>query len=187
MLVVRKSRIKNAGRGLFTTSRIRKGDQVVEYIGQKLTWKQCLKKYKGKLEKLTYVFAVNDDNCIDAYLYPEALASFANDANGTVGKKKYHNNCEYRVRKHRPYIIATKNIPPNTEILVDYGDEYWEAIREREEEAHEKELKRTGKWKEELKRREAEELKKKEAAKRKRAAAKKKKKGASKKKAAKKK
>src|SRR5882757_4796769 len=141
MLVVRKSRIKGAGRGLFTTSKVRKGDLIIEYIGEKLTWKQCLKKYKGKLEKLAYVFAVNDNNCLDAYLYPDALASFANDANGTIGKKKYHNNSEYRIRKGKPYILATKNIPANSEIFVDYGNEYWDAIREREEEAKEKELK----------------------------------------------
>ena len=135
MLVVRKSRIKGAGRGLFTTSRIRKGDAIVEYLGEKLTWKQCLKRYKQDLTQLLYVFCVNDDNCIDAKYTTDELAQYANDANGTPKeKRKYENNCEYNIIKGRPYIVATKNIPPNSEILVDYGDDYWEAVQENKEE-----------------------------------------------------
>lgn len=139
MLVVRKSRIKGAGRGLFTTSRIRKGDAIVEYLGEKLTWKQCLKRYKKDLTQLLYVFCVNDDNCIDAKYTTDELAQYANDANGTPkGKRKYENNCEYNIIKGRPYIVATKNIPANSEILVDYGDDYWEAVQENKEEKEKK-------------------------------------------------
>jgi hypothetical protein len=134
MLVVRKSRIKGAGRGLFTTSRIRKGDVIVEYLGEKLTWKQCLKRYKKDLTKLLYVFCINDDNCVDAKYTPDELAQYANDANGTPKeKRKYENNCEYNIIKGKPYIVATKNIPANSEILVDYGDDYWEAVTENQE------------------------------------------------------
>src|SRR6267154_1086598 len=106
MLKVRPSRIRGAGRGLFTTSRIRKGDVIVEYLGEKLTWKQCIKRYKKNLKELAYVFSVSDDNCIDAKPVPDALAKYANDANGSVGK--YKNNAEYRIIKGRPYIVATK-------------------------------------------------------------------------------
>lgn len=130
MLVVRKSRIKGAGRGLFTTSKIRKDDVIVEYLGDKLTWKQCLQRYKKDLTKLLYVFAVSDDNCIDAKPCPDELAQYANDANGTEIGKRHENNSEYRIIKKRPYIVATTDIGPGAEILVDYGDEYWEAIRE---------------------------------------------------------
>lgn len=130
MLKVRKSRIEGAGKGLFTTSRIRKNDTIVEYQGEKLTWKQCLKRYKNKEQELVYVFSITDDNCIDAHSAPEALARFANDANGTEFGRKHENNAEYRIIKKKPYIVATKEIGPGAEILVDYGDEYWEAIRE---------------------------------------------------------
>lgn len=139
MLIVKKSRIPNAGRGLFTTSRIRKGDIIVEYLGDKLTWKQCLKRYKSDLTQLLYVFAISDENCIDAKPCPDELAQYANDANGGSGKSRFKNNCEYNVIKRRPYIVALKEIGPNSEILVDYGDEYWEAVRENAEE-REKEL-----------------------------------------------
>lgn len=130
MLVVRKSGIDEAGKGLFTTSRIRRGDTIVEYLGEKMTWKQCLKKYKNNAHELVYVFSVTDENCIDAHAAPDALARFANDANGTEFGKRHKNNSEYRIIKKRPYIVATREIKAGTEILVDYGDEYWDAIRE---------------------------------------------------------
>jgi hypothetical protein len=34
--------------------------------------------------------------------------------------------------------VATKAIGPGAEILVDYGDEYWEAVRENSETENEK-------------------------------------------------
>jgi SET domain-containing protein len=134
MLVVRKSRIPNAGKGLFTTSPIRKGDVVVEYLGDKLTWKQVLKRYKDNLDEVRYVFCITDDNCIDAKPRKEELAQYANDANGGGKGGPFKNNCEYHIIKKRPYIVAIKNIPANSEILVDYGDEYWEALAENAEE-----------------------------------------------------
>lgn len=130
MLKVKPSRIEGAGRGLFTTSKIRKGDTIVEYLGEKLTWKQCLRKYKHNPHELVYVFSVTDENCIDAHSKTDGLAKFANDANGSFDVGRYANNCEYQIIKGRPYIVATKNINPNKEILVDYGDEYWEAMSE---------------------------------------------------------
>jgi SET domain-containing protein len=134
MLKVKRSRLKGAGKGLFTTSRIRKNDVIVPYEGEVITWKQAQKRYKGREEELLYVFHISDDHCIDAHPFPEALAAYANDANGTkalTGKTaRLKNNCEYRVIKKKPYIVATKNIGPNSEVLVDYGDEYWEAVME---------------------------------------------------------
>lgn len=142
MLVVRKSRIPNAGRGLFTTSPIRKGDVIVEYLGDKLTWKQVLKRYKDNLDEVRYVFCITDDNCIDAKPRKDELAQYANDANGGGKGGPFKNNCEYHIKKKRPYIVAIKNIPANSEILVDYGDEYWEALAENAEEEKLKKEKR---------------------------------------------
>ncbi len=142
MLVVRKSRIPNAGRGLFTTSPIRKGDVIVEYLGDKLTWKQVLQRYKHNLDEVRYVFSITDDNCIDAKPRKEELAQYSNDANGGGKKGPFKNNCEYSIIKKRPYIVAKKSIPANAELLVDYGDEYWEAIRENEEKEMKKQEKK---------------------------------------------
>jgi SET domain-containing protein len=129
MLIVKKSRIKGAGKGLFTTSRIRKGDVIVEYQGEKMTWAQIMKRYKNDLKEARYVFHITDANCVDAQYTLDALARYANDANGP-GKNVsgLKNNAEYKVIKKKPYIIATKNIGPGSEILVDYSGDYWEVM-----------------------------------------------------------
>lgn len=130
MLVVRKSRIPNAGKGLFTTSPIRKGDVIVEYQGEKLTWDQCCKRNKKHPDQAPYLFFISKNNCVDAEHTPEALARYANDAEGYVQIKGKKNNSEYRVIKSKPYIVATAPIKANGEILVSYGGDYWDAMKE---------------------------------------------------------
>lgn len=128
MLVVKKSRIKNAGKGLFTTSRIRKGDVIVEYKGEKLTWAECEKRNEKAGVNMGYFFYVSKNNCIDANNTLDALARYANDAEGRIRNKKYNNNAHYQIMKGKAYVVATKNIPAGAEIFVEYGQEYWEAI-----------------------------------------------------------
>jgi SET domain-containing protein len=128
MLVVRKSRIPRAGKGLFTTSRIRKGDVVVEYKGEKMTWAALEKRYGKKVDKAPYLFHVSDKNCVDAQRTVDELARYANDANGFSKKPGLKNNCEYDVIKGRPYIVAIREIPAGSEIFVDYAGDYWEVM-----------------------------------------------------------
>lgn len=130
MLVVRKSRIPNAGKGLFTTSPIRKGDVIVEYKGENLTWEQCCKRNKKHPDQAPYLFFVSKNNCVDAEYTPDALARYANDAEGYVQIKGKKNNSEYRVIKSKPYIVATAPIKAGAEILVSYGGDYWDAMKE---------------------------------------------------------
>ncbi|GAB4143132.1 MAG: hypothetical protein Fur0041_18240 [Bacteroidia bacterium] len=130
MLIVKKSRIKGAGKGLFTTSRIRKGDVIVEYQGEKMTWAKAMKRYKKDVHQARYLFFINKNNCVDAQFTLDALARYANDANGPGKSNGLKNNSEYKVIKGRPYIVATKNIGPGSEILVDYSGDYWEALKE---------------------------------------------------------
>lgn len=129
MLVVRKSRIPNAGKGLFTTSPIRKGDVIVEYKGENLTWEQCCKRNKKHPDQAPYLFFVSKNNCVDAEYTLDALARYANDAEGYVQIKGKKNNSEYRVIKSKPYIVATAPIKAGAEILVSYGGDYWDAMK----------------------------------------------------------
>lgn len=129
MLIVKKSRIPGAGKGLFTTSRIRKGDLIVEYKGEKMSWANCLKRYGNDIDQAAYLYYVSKNNCIDAQFTPNELARYANDANGYNGKKGLKNNSEYTNVKGVPYIIATKNISPGSEILVDYAGDYWALMK----------------------------------------------------------
>lgn len=128
MLIVKKSRLKGVGKGLFTTSPIRKGDQIVEYKGELLTWKQCERRYGKNISKAKYLFHISYKNVVDAQRTPKELARYANDAEGFVKHKIFRNNAEYDVIKRKPYIVATKNIRAGEEIFVDYQQEYWESI-----------------------------------------------------------
>jgi SET domain-containing protein len=140
MLVVKKSRIKGAGLGLFTTSPIRKGDVIVEYQGERMTWAQAMKRYNNDVTAARYLFHITDKNTVDAQRTMDALARYANDANGP-GKTRLKNNAEYAVMKSRPYIIAAENIGAGAEILVDYSGDYWEVMLAEEKEKEQKKKK----------------------------------------------
>ncbi|MCC7303382.1 MAG: SET domain-containing protein [Bacteroidia bacterium] len=125
MLVVRKSRIPGAGKGLFTTSRIRRNDIIVEYKGEKMTWKGAIRRYGKNVDYAPYLYYVSNSNCVDAAHTKKEMARYANDANGPNKKKGMKNNCVYRNIKGVPHIVAVREISPNSEILVDYGADYW--------------------------------------------------------------
>jgi SET domain-containing protein len=127
MLVVKKSQIPGAGKGLYTTKPIKKGDRIVEYTGEIITWKEYERRVE--LDMDGYLFYINDKVCIDAYNNPEAKARYANDAAGLVKVKGLTNNSEYEVINGKAYIVATFDIPGGSEIFVDYTPEYWDAIR----------------------------------------------------------
>lgn len=129
MLIVKKSKIPRAGKGLFTTSLIRKGDLVVEYKGEKLSWAQCLKRYGKNINNARYLYYVSAKNCIDAQRRQMELARYANDAEGFNRRNGLRNNSEYTNIKGVPHIIATSNIPKGSEILVDYSGDYWKLMK----------------------------------------------------------
>jgi hypothetical protein len=130
MLYVKKSKIPNAGKGLWTDTDIKRGEVVCEYEGEKLTWKECLKRNEGQEGYGAYYFYINSKNCIDAQYAEWALGRYANDAAGFGRVDNLRNNAKYEIRKGKPYIIATRTIKSGTEIFVSYGKEYWDAMKE---------------------------------------------------------
>lgn len=124
MFQIKPSTLKGAGKGLFTTKPIKKGDIVVEYKGEILSWKQVKKRYPD-LSQIDYIFHAGPNHWVDAALTPKEFARYANDAKGVSKVKTIRNNAEYQVIKRKPYIVATRNIPAGAEIFVDYGDSYW--------------------------------------------------------------
>jgi SET domain-containing protein len=130
MLYVKKSQLPKAGKGLFTDVAIKKGEIVCEYEGEKVTWKECLRRNENQTGKGAYFFHVNDRNCVDAQHTLWALGRYANDAAGPGKKEGLKNNAAYEVMKSKPYIVAKRNIKAGEEILVSYGKEYWEAMME---------------------------------------------------------
>jgi len=124
-LVIKRSTIPGAGKGLFTKQFIAKGTRIVEYKGHATTWKlaQQQKNFNG------YVYFIKDELVIDAKNYYTTFGRYANDANGISKLKKTINNSCYVIDGKRVFIEATKNIDAGNEILVSYGKEYWDVVR----------------------------------------------------------
>ena len=124
-LTIRRSTIPGAGKGLFTKTPIAKGALIVEYKGKITTWKavQESERFNG------YAFYVNRNHVVDASRNMKAYGRYANDAKGLTKIKGLRNNATYAIRRKKVYIQAKRNIPANAEILVDYGKEYWPAVR----------------------------------------------------------
>lgn len=125
-LVVKKSTLPNAGKGLFTKVEIPKGTRITEYKGKIMTWKDVEAHVD---DHIGYVFWFSNQYVIDAWKTKKGVAHYANDAKGLSKLKGAKNNSVYDTEKRRCYIVATRDIPAGSEIFVDYGDEYWEAIR----------------------------------------------------------
>lgn len=124
-LVIKRSKIPGAGKGLFTKKFIVKGTRIVEYKGYATTWKlvQQQKQFNG------YVYYIKRNLVIDAKNYLKTFGRYANDAKGTSKIKGVTNNCRYVVDGKKVFIEAIKNINAGEEILVSYGKEYWDVIK----------------------------------------------------------
>ena len=125
-LVVKRSQIPNSGKGLFTKKFIPKGTRIVEYKGNVSAWKDVDHKDGSN----GYIYFLNRNHVIDALPTPEHLARYANDARGLSKIKGITNNCNYVNDKKQVYIESYKDIPAGGEILVNYGKDYWDTIRE---------------------------------------------------------
>lgn len=145
-LYVKKSSLKNAGKGLFTKVAIPKGKRIVEYKGKITTWKEV----KDDDGRNSYIFYVKRYHVINAEYTLRHLARYANDAKGLTKVKGVTNNCDYITDGLKAYIESKKNIAAGSEIFVDYGPDYWKTIRENLKlEKKEKQLKKKSKGKKE--------------------------------------
>lgn len=124
-LVVKKSQLPQAGMGLYTKEFIPKGTKIVEYKGKITTWKEV----EHDEGKNGYIYYVKRNHVIDAGNRKSAMARYANDARGLSRVKGITNNAEYVEDGVKVYIQSAKDIPAGSEILVEYGKEYWDAIR----------------------------------------------------------
>jgi len=126
--IIKKSTIPGAGKGLFTKRDIKKGERIVEYLGEIVTEAELDRRAENDI--YGYAFYISKKKCVDAYYTPKEIARYANDAKGLTKIKGITNNCCYVVYKNSGWIKAEKNIPKGAEILVAYGAEYWKEIRE---------------------------------------------------------
>jgi uncharacterized protein len=101
------------GTGAFATRTIKKGTRIIEYLGQRISWRTADKRYDD--EKMnrhhTFLFTVDDKTCIDAAV------------NGNDARFINHScdpNCEAITDRKRIFIDAKKTIPAGTELVYDY-------------------------------------------------------------------
>lgn len=101
-----------SGLGLFAGEDIKKGELIIEYIGNILN-----KEEAAKIETNQYLFEVNKNKTIDGRVRWN-IARYCNHACEEAG------NAESDVKKGRVFIKAIKNIKEGEEILYDYGEEF---------------------------------------------------------------
>jgi hypothetical protein len=125
-LIVKRSTLRGAGKGLFTTRDIPRGTKIVEYKGRVTKWREV-----DSQEGLNgYIYYVNKNHVIDAGPAKEAVARYANDAKGIVRTEGVINNCTYIIEGLKVYIKSMRHIPAGSELFVGYGKEYWDIIKE---------------------------------------------------------
>lgn len=124
-LVVKKSRLPKAGKGLFTKRDIPKGTRVVEYKGRIQPWREV----KDEDGINGYLMYINRNVVINGLKALKTLARYANDAGGLVRVEGIRNNSEFVSEGKRCFIEATRNIKAGEEIFASYGREYWTLIR----------------------------------------------------------
>src|ERR1700745_1556182 len=102
------------GLGLFATQRIKKGDNIIRYLGRLLD----SKKEKDDAIENKYLFELTNRWTIDGSIR-ENVARYINHA------CRPNAESDVKPRKRKIYIRAIKNIEPGEEINYDYGTDYF--------------------------------------------------------------
>jgi uncharacterized protein len=101
------------GRGVFARRRIRRGQRIIEYAGERISNDEADRRYDddGMDRHHTFLFTLDDDVCVDG------------DRGGNDARLINHScdpNCEAVIEDGRIWIYAKKNIQPGVELAYDY-------------------------------------------------------------------
>ena len=99
------------GLGLFAKVPMKKGDCIIEYIGE------IINEAEANNRAGRYLFQTSKDRHIDGTTRKN-IARYANHS--------CRPNAEVDIIRGRVFIYAKKKILPGEEILYDYGKEYWD-------------------------------------------------------------
>jgi hypothetical protein len=99
------------GLGLFAGENIKKGETIIEYIGEIISDEESDKKPNNR-----YYFYISKNHTIDG----SARYNIARYANHSCD-----GNAESEIKNKRIYFKAIKNIASGEEICYDYGEEYF--------------------------------------------------------------
>ena len=102
------------GKGVFALGAIRAGETIIEYTGERITWKEALRRHPHDPAQPnhTFYFHIDDGNVIDAKHGGNA-ARWINHA--------CQPNCEADELDGRVFIKALRSIKPGAELFYDYG------------------------------------------------------------------
>ncbi|MCK6422770.1 MAG: SET domain-containing protein-lysine N-methyltransferase [Aquabacterium sp.] len=102
------------GKGVFALRPIRKGDTIIEYTGEVITWAEALRRHPHDPSdpNHTFYFHIDDERVIDAKIGGNA-ARWINHA--------CMPNCEADEVGERVFIKALRSIRPGEELFYDYG------------------------------------------------------------------
>jgi uncharacterized protein len=108
---IRRSAIQ--GRGVFATKRIRRGQRIIEYQGERISNAEADRRYDdaGMRRHHTFLFTLDKKTVIDG-------KSDGNDAR--LINHSCDPNCEAVIEKGRIWIYARRNIQPGVELAYDY-------------------------------------------------------------------
>ena len=108
---VRRSGIQ--GRGVFAARRIRPGQKIIEYAGERVSNEEADRRYDEEHMKRhhTFLFTLDKKTVVDG-------ARHGNDAR--LINHSCDPNCEAIIEKGRIWIYAKKNIQPGVELAYDY-------------------------------------------------------------------
>ena len=102
------------GKGVFALQPIARGERIIEYVGEVLTWKAAQKRHPHDPSdpNHTFFFHVDDKRVIDAAVGGNA-ARWINHACDP--------NCKAEEEEGRIFIDAIRDIAPGEELFYDYG------------------------------------------------------------------
>lgn len=120
---IRRSAIQ--GRGVFAARRIRAGQRIIEYAGERITPDEADRRYEDEKMKRhhTFLFSLDKNTVIDG------------NKRGNDARYINHScepNCEAVTVGKKIYIYAKKNVQPGVELAYDYKYEWSSARRDAE-------------------------------------------------------
>ena len=130
-LKIKKSNIN--GMGLFARKYFPKNKKIIEFKGDHLTTEQMNKRYGYDVTKKTPPYANRHTSRLNfippnkRYWIDPIINRFGGEYvnDGIYGQAKPYAN----VKIHARFITATKLIRPDEELVMNYGNIYWEKIK----------------------------------------------------------
>ena len=116
------------GKGVYALQPLKKGEVIIEYTGERISWKEALRRHPHdpKDPDHTFYFHIDDSQVIDA--------KFGGNASRWINHA-CSPNCEADEVDGRVFIKALRAIQPGQELFYDYGltidERYTPALKKR--------------------------------------------------------